>query len=175
MLAAFVRAGGDDQRVDTWLEARDRIAAADSAVSAAASSPGSGPGAEPEPEDGATARPRTEEFTTPRSRRTKRPAVALATALVIPPLALAAWALLPDDSTDTGAPTPPAVASRAPADGWVTIHPAAAPHLCLTDGRDRDGAYASAVAVQLPCARATMPRQAYACCDGRFRRRRTAA
>ncbi|MFF9090904.1 XRE family transcriptional regulator [Streptomyces sp. NPDC014991] len=156
VLAAFVRACGDEQRVDTWLEARDRIAAGVSAVPATA--PGPGPESGDGDGDGATAQPRTEEPTTPRPRRTKGRAVALATALVIPPLALVAWSLLPDNSADPDAQTVPGIASGTPAGGWVTIHPAAAPHLCLTDGRDRDGAYASAVAVQLPCAQATVPR-----------------
>jgi hypothetical protein len=43
-------------------------------------------------------------------------------------------------------------------DGWVTVRPARTPDLCLTDGRDRRGAYAEAVAVQLPCAEAPVPR-----------------
>ncbi|MFF9522957.1 RICIN domain-containing protein [Streptomyces achromogenes] len=71
---------------------------------------------------------------------------------VVPPLAVGAGWFLSGDSGD------PDTASRPPADGWVTIRPARSPGLCLTDGRDRDGAYASAVAVQLPCAQAPVPR-----------------
>ena len=41
---------------------------------------------------------------------------------------------------------------QTPVDGWVTIRPAGRTDLCLTDGRDRRGAYGSAVAVHLPCA-----------------------
>jgi hypothetical protein len=69
-------------------------------------------------------------------------------------LALAAWGLLSGDSAEPGTPASPAPSSRTPADGWVTIRPARTPDLCLTDGRDRDGAYDSAIAVQLPCAQA---------------------
>ncbi|MEU4204118.1 helix-turn-helix transcriptional regulator [Streptomyces sp. NPDC026294] len=35
--------------------------------------------------------------------------------------------------------------------GWIRIRPAAAPTLCVTDGRVQDGRYASLVAVQRPC------------------------
>ncbi|MEU2654949.1 XRE family transcriptional regulator, partial [Streptomyces sp. NPDC007325] len=49
-------------------------------------------------------------------------------------------------------------AAPTPDDGWVTIRPARTPDLCLTDGRIRDGTYPSAVAVQLPCDLATVPR-----------------
>ncbi|MFE1961745.1 RICIN domain-containing protein [Streptomyces sp. NPDC059479] len=151
VLAAFVRACGDGQRVGAWLDARDRIAAGTAL-------PATAPDPEAEPE----AQPRTEASTAAstasRPRRTKGRTVALAASLMVLPLALVAWALLPDNSADPGAPTAPATASRTPADGWVTIRPARTPDLCLTDGRDRDGAYASAVAVQLPCAQATVPR-----------------
>ncbi|MFJ9033991.1 RICIN domain-containing protein [Streptomyces sp. NPDC102274] len=139
LLAAFVRACGDTQRVDAWLDARDRIAAHLAAV----------PATTPNPE--AETRPRTDEGTGPRPRRLTGRTIALATALMVPLLALAAWWLLSDDSGDPGA-------QAAPAGGWVTVRPARTPDLCLTDGRDRDGAYASAVAVQLPCAQATVPR-----------------
>ncbi|WP_052808524.1 RICIN domain-containing protein [Streptomyces cyaneogriseus] len=44
------------------------------------------------------------------------------------------------------------------AEGWSTIRSVGAPSLCLTEGRARNGAYDSAVAVQSPCATATPPR-----------------
>ncbi|WP_245703413.1 helix-turn-helix domain-containing protein [Streptomyces lushanensis] len=153
VLAAFVRACGDGHRVDAWLEARERIAAG-IAPPATAPAPEPGAPAVAEPE----ARQPTGASAVPRPRRTTGRTVALATSLMVVPLALVAWALLPDDSGDRGALAAPAAASRTPADGWVTIRPARTPELCLTDGRDRDGAYASAVAVQLPCAQATVPR-----------------
>ncbi|WP_338146054.1 helix-turn-helix domain-containing protein [Streptomyces scabichelini] len=219
VLAAFVRACGDGQRVGAWLDARDRIAAGISAAPVLA--PGSGPDADapagvpgPRPDAdapagvpgpgpdadapagvpgpgpdadapaavpdhgtdadadadadaGATARPPTEQSVASRPRRAKRRAVAFALSLMVPMLALGAWGLLPDrsdssdssdSSADPGASAGPATASRTPADGWVTIRPARTPDLCLTDGRDRDGAYANAIAVQLPCAQVTVPR-----------------
>ncbi|MGW2057839.1 helix-turn-helix domain-containing protein [Streptomyces sp. NPDC001840] len=128
-----------------------------------ASAPASVPGP-------AGAGPWTVEPTTSRPPRTKARAVALAISVIVLPLALAAWALFPDGSGDPSTPAAsgpsavpgpsaaPAAASRTPADGWVTIRPARTPSLCLTDGRDRDGTYASAVAVQLPCTQATVPR-----------------
>ncbi|MFJ3887587.1 RICIN domain-containing protein [Streptomyces rubrogriseus] len=142
VLAAFVRACGDEQRVGVWLDARDRIAAGLAAVPSVA--PGSGPStaAEQSGAEEAAAGPR---------RRSRGRALTLVASLMVPPLALGAWGLLPDGSE---APA----ASQAPAEGWVTIRPARTPDLCLTDGRDREGAYASAVAAQLPCARATVPR-----------------
>ncbi|MFJ8630887.1 XRE family transcriptional regulator [Streptomyces sp. NPDC093568] len=133
VLAAFVRACGDGQQVGAWLDARNRIASDAAAPDREAGE------VQPEPEENTDARP----------RRAKGRTVAPAASLMIPLLALAAWGLLPDRSDDQ---------VLAPPDGWVTIRPARSPDLCLTDGRDRDGAYASAVAVQLPCAQATVPR-----------------
>ncbi|WP_328868783.1 XRE family transcriptional regulator [Streptomyces sp. NBC_00287] len=150
LLAAFVRACGDEQRVGAWLDARERIAADIAAVSGPAPSPG------PEADVTAEAHMQTEESRGPRPRRTKGLALALAAAL--PLLAVAAWGLLHDDSDDPSTPAGSSTASRTLTDGWITIRPARTPDLCLTDGRDRDGAYDSAVAVQLPCAQATVPR-----------------
>ena len=119
------------------------------------------PGSVPEADATAEAHLQTEESTGPQPRRTKRRTVARAAALMVPLLALAAWELLPngsDGSDAPGAPAAAATASRTPADGWVTIRPARTPDLCLTDGRGRDGTYNSAVAVQLPCAQAAVPR-----------------
>ncbi|MFB4420687.1 XRE family transcriptional regulator [Streptomyces sp. QL37] len=153
VLVAFVRACGDGQRVGAWLDARDRIAAD------IAAAPATTPSSVPEVDATAEAHLQTEESTGLRPRRTKRRTVALAATLMVPLLALAAWQLLPDGSEAPGAGAPAtATASRTPADGWVTIRPARTPDLCLTDGRDRDGTYNSAVAVQLPCAQAAVPR-----------------
>jgi hypothetical protein len=148
VLAAFVRACGDSQRVDAWLDARDRIAAGITAA------PPKAPDSEVETE----AQPQIAASTNSRPRRAKRRTVVFTTALMIPLLTLAIWALLPDSP---GIPSAPAVAATAPwttVDGWVTIRPARTPDLCLTDGRDRDRAYPNAVAVQLPCAQAPVPR-----------------
>jgi hypothetical protein len=40
---------------------------------------------------------------------------------------------------------------------YVRIHPADSPDLCITEGRDRTGAYDSAVAAQMPCAEVLLP------------------
>ncbi|MET9481017.1 XRE family transcriptional regulator [Streptomyces sp. NPDC006638] len=140
VLAAFVRACGDGDRIDVWLAARDRLAA----VPAPAEP---GPAGAPEtdaplPSDAAA------------STRPRRPGAAVlagAAALAVPALAVVAWGLLSGDSDEPGTPA-------SPSDGWVTIRPARTADLCLTDGRDRAGAYASAVAVQLPCAQSPVPR-----------------
>ncbi|MET8828027.1 XRE family transcriptional regulator [Streptomyces sp. NPDC004610] len=130
LLAAFVRACGEEQRVGVWLEARDRLAALPAHPSAPHPAPG----------------PRT-----PRLRWSRRHS--LVAALAVPTTAVAVWALtLIGDGRDGHA------TSSTPPDGWVTIHPSRTPDLCLTDGRDRRGAYGSAVTVQLPCAHATVPR-----------------
>ncbi len=151
VLAAFVRACGDGRRLDAWLEARDRIARLDTV-------PPATPAPETETEAEAEAESPSHAATSTGSppRRTPVRPVALALALVVPLLALLVWWLLPDDSP--GAPTAAGGTSPAPADGWVTIRSARAPGLCLTDGRDRDGAYASAIAALLPCAQAPVPR-----------------
>ncbi|WP_051819165.1 RICIN domain-containing protein [Streptomyces sp. NRRL S-920] len=47
---------------------------------------------------------------------------------------------------------------QGPVVGWAKIRPASAPSLCVTEGRDRQGLYRSAVAVQRPCAQAVPPR-----------------
>ncbi len=182
VLAAFVRACGEGDRVNAWLEARERIAA-QVAVGATDTAPGARAGREAPPigdeaRAGTTSQVRTGAGSVPlagaglgsggvagtgiaaegraasggpQARRSPRRTIALAAVLTAPLLALGAWWLLPDGS---GSPD----TASTPTDGWVTIRPARTPALCLTDGRDRGGAYASAVAVQLPCAQATVPR-----------------
>ncbi|MET8454229.1 XRE family transcriptional regulator [Streptomyces sp. NPDC005209] len=148
VLVAFVRACGDGQRVGAWLDVRNRIAADVDAVPPAASV--LEVEAEPQPQSAAS--------TSSRPRRTKTRTVVLAGGLTVLLFALATWWLLPDSPDTSGAPAAADTASRTPVKGWVTIRPIRTPELCLTDGRDREGAYDSAVAVQLPCAQATVPR-----------------
>ncbi|MFE0172326.1 XRE family transcriptional regulator [Streptomyces sp. NPDC059002] len=148
VLAAFVRACGEGARVDVWLAVRDRLAAA---RTAAAPAPARTVTAPAPARDAETDLPiHTESAALTRSRRHRGPTVASAT-FAVPLLALAAWWVLSGDSAKSGTAT-------SPDDGWVTIRPARTPDLCLTDGRDRKGAYDSAVAVQLPCAQAPVPR-----------------
>ncbi|MFI7316013.1 RICIN domain-containing protein [Streptomyces venezuelae] len=180
VVAAFVHACGDGGRVDAWLAARDRIAAARPTAE-----PASGPGVVVDTSwltaspvevrsHAGEARSRAVEVRShaadvrsraenARSRRAKGAAAGAATALAVPMLALIAWGLLANDANDTkdaddanntGKPT----ASASAPGGWVTIRPARTADLCLTDGRDRAGAYDSAVAVQLRCAKAPVPR-----------------
>ncbi|WP_244315824.1 helix-turn-helix domain-containing protein [Streptomyces albidochromogenes] len=148
LLAAFVRACGDARRTGAWLEARDRIAA-DSAAA---------PPTDTAQASEAAPRPPAHPSTAVRRRWTTRRMVVATTGLLLPLSAVVLWMLLPDSSDGPGRQAADAGALRAPTDGWVTIRIARAPELCLTDGRDRRGAYADAVAVQLPCARAPVPR-----------------
>ncbi|MFD3973759.1 helix-turn-helix domain-containing protein [Streptomyces cyaneofuscatus] len=154
VLAAFVRACGDGQRLGAWLDARDRIAADASVTPGGTAGPVTGAevadeaGGEPEPGGAKGERPH---------HIRGRQVVPAACVVVAVLLASAAW-LFSGRSEEPSTPTARAPGSRTPADGWVTIHPARTPGLCLTDGRDRRGSYGSAVAVQLPCVRATVPR-----------------
>jgi hypothetical protein len=145
VLAAFVRACGDGERVDAWLATRDRLAAAGPDTAPVPASDFASE-AQPQIQLPPLARPRR------LSHRTAVGGFVLATTL----LALVAWGLLPDDGDPS--PASPSASSRTPVDGWVTIRPAGTPDLCLTDGRDRAGTYDSAVAVQLPCVHAPVPR-----------------
>ncbi|MFF3503089.1 RICIN domain-containing protein [Streptomyces sp. NPDC003247] len=179
IVAAFVRACGDGQRVDAWLQARDRLATADPAAPTAPADPAaattpvgsaSAPAASRARADGS---PDTEPGPGPGSPAPSGPRPArsrtrvLVAALLAPLLVFAAWVLLAhgtgssddsDGSDDADAAAAASTASRAPVDGWVTVRPASAPELCLTDGRDRGGAYPNAVAVQRPCAEVPVPR-----------------
>ncbi|MEU3661404.1 XRE family transcriptional regulator [Streptomyces sp. NPDC032940] len=147
LLAAFVRACGDERRVGAWLDARERIAAGAGTGSA---TPGTAPDTGTDT-DTDTDKPQSAEPPAERPRRSRGRTVALVTALTLPLLAVAAWGLLPHGADGSDA-------SGTATDGWVTVRPVRTPDLCLTDGRDRAGAYGSAVAVQLPCARSTVPR-----------------
>ncbi|MEV0265428.1 XRE family transcriptional regulator [Streptomyces sp. NPDC050617] len=186
VVAAFVRACGDERTdgggrwVDAWLEVRARLAEEVEAVPAgdAAAVSVAAPSAEAietaesadtadtveSAETAAQSPPEATGATESGPSRTKVRLVTLTAALMVPLIASVIWVLLPGssgagDASSSGAPTVTAsTAPAAPVDGWATIRPARAPALCMTDGRDRGGAYGSAVAVQLPCAKATVPR-----------------
>ncbi|MFM9608190.1 RICIN domain-containing protein [Streptomyces niveiscabiei] len=134
VVAAFVRACGDGERVGAWLEARERIASGAVELDSAPEELSSGPA--------------------PRRFRV-RTGILVAVCL-LPLLGLGLWWLLGDDNDDGDGGSGDARAAAL--SGWVTIRPARTPELCLTDGRDRAGVYPNAVAVQLPCAQATVPR-----------------
>ncbi len=145
VLAAFVRACGDGERVDVWLAARERITEAEPEPEPAAP-PSAVPAAPPPTEEPMEQEEPPRPLRLPRNRRRL---TLIGAALALPLLAVGAWALLPDgDGSD----------AADPADGWVTIHPADDTGLCLTEGRDRAGAYDSAVAAHVPCAQAPVPR-----------------
>ncbi|WP_326609457.1 XRE family transcriptional regulator [Streptomyces scopuliridis] len=158
MLAVFVRLCGDGPRVEEWLETRERIAA------------GGPPHADPVPlprpaasgtatETAATGTshygaplPGTSEAALPASRRWRLNTPTGWSAAVVVALALAStsWFLMPD-----GESTPTA---GAVAEGWSRIRPVGSPSLCVTEGRQRSGAYKNAIAVQRSCAQAVPPR-----------------
>ncbi|WP_244176855.1 XRE family transcriptional regulator [Streptomyces albus] len=164
VLAAFVRACGDGQRVGVWLDARERIVAQGAAPHLPVGTPAP---ATARAEGGA--RPVTEESASLRQRRGRTRVFAVAAALAA---ALSAAVLFavgirgfpPTGSGGTGHSDGPdarkaaATDVRTVTDGWVTIRPARETDLCLTEGRDRKGAYGSAVAVNIPCAAASVPR-----------------
>lgn len=163
VLAAFVRACGDGQRVGDWLEARERIAEGSAGQGGDQSAPAPAPAASsPVPHDGheeVSAVGRESEDAaarTPRPRRRLLLALAAVGLLVVAGIGVRAWQSGAEDTRDD-APVARGEA-QAPVDGWVTVRPAGRTDLCLTDGRDRRGAYGSAVAVRLPCAGAPVPR-----------------
>ncbi|MFI9235591.1 helix-turn-helix domain-containing protein [Streptomyces sp. NPDC053079] len=86
-----------------------------------------------------------------RRRLWSRPLVAAVAVIAVLLLATGTWTLLSDDEGKARTPAAPAVR------GWVEIRPARTPHLCLTEGRDRSGAYTSAIAAQRPCKEAKPP------------------
>ncbi|WP_030659489.1 helix-turn-helix transcriptional regulator [Streptomyces rimosus] len=171
VLAVFVRACGEGERLTAWLEARENVAA------------GTRRPMDPPAEYVTTTEPATA-TETPWHRRLSRRAprrapLFLAAAAVLVGVGATAWALTSGDSpTGSAAGTPgkhgttaeaPAPAQRqtgrsndtatgaragvqqaAPA-GWIRIRPAAAPALCVTEGLVQDKRYGDLVAVQRPC------------------------
>ncbi|NYI08210.1 XRE family transcriptional regulator [Allostreptomyces psammosilenae] len=151
VLAAFVRACGvDGDRLRAWLDARSRLALADDPAPGTAPPP---PAEEPSPPPLEPAPPRAPgRRTAGRGRRRVSPLVLAGAALALLVLGGAVVWLV------RGALTAPSTAGAVFPDGEVEIRPAGAPELCLTEGRERDGRYDSAVAVQRPCAEAVPPR-----------------
>ncbi|CAL9280282.1 helix-turn-helix domain-containing protein [Streptomyces sp. SudanB52_2052] len=154
VVAAFVRACGRDEDIADWLDARNRLAAA-----------------EPSDPDGAPApEPATRPSVAGRIGNRRVLAASAGAALLL--AAVGAWALLPDERGDRDgttsaagvAPRPAPSASpdptadpEGPAPGRSRIRPVVAPQLCLTEGHDRKGRYRSQIAAQRPCADATPP------------------
>ncbi|MFG3420236.1 RICIN domain-containing protein [Micromonospora sp. NPDC049460] len=152
VLAAFVRAcGGDQEEVDVWLRARDRLGTATepTAPPPDAPDPGDVPDA-PDPGDAPPVRRRWPWL---------RPAFALlaATGLAIP---LAVWAMDQRDQPDRQPERPVVSGSLDLPEGgaWAQIHPVGSPTLCLSEGREHTGRYPSSVATLQPCDKPDLPR-----------------
>lgn len=164
VLEAFVRAcGGTNMAVREWLEAHRRIAIQTSPLRQRDG---------PETSAGSDAVPTgADPVSVPPAAGPWRNGLPRALPLAAMAVALAgAWMLIsgpagepPARPQNTQSPSSvaPAPAGRAarqePGRGWVEIRPARTPHLCLTEGRDRTGAYLSAVAAQRPCTEARPP------------------
>ncbi|MEV7417926.1 hypothetical protein [Streptomyces sp. NPDC089919] len=173
LLAAFVRAGGDEARMAEWVTAWSRLAGepaygprptprraaeappADGAAGTGVSNTGvTGPGVTSTP-PAATAgagRPGPVGAPVPRvpwrlTWRTGAAAAVTALALVLAGMFASSGRSTGDDDRSAGPPAGPALPT-----GWVQVHPADSPGLCLSDGRVRDGRYTPLVAVQRPCA-----------------------
>ncbi|WP_433318046.1 helix-turn-helix domain-containing protein [Micromonospora sp. CA-269861] len=155
VVAAFVRACGAEDQVETWLRARHRLAAGQFAPpSPAADLPPVDAVTTVAPERAGPARPRW--FARP------APLALLVVAALLAALGVGFWIERRDDEQGKAAQLtdPTASASggaRAPSAGRSQIRPVGNPHLCLTEGRDRTGQYTKEIAVQRPCAEATPP------------------
>ncbi|WP_327031823.1 hypothetical protein [Micromonospora ureilytica] len=155
VLAAFVRACGAEDQVETWLRARHRLAAGQFAPPSSA--------AEPPPVDAVTT-VASERSDPARPRWFARPAplALLVVAALLATLGVGFWVERRDDEQGKAArPTDPTASAgggaRSPSAGRSQIHPVHGRHLCLTEGRDNTGQYTKEIAVQRPCTEATPP------------------
>jgi hypothetical protein len=148
---AFARACGlGEEEIRQWLLARRRIAVDESAPGRGEDG-GAGTG-ERDAAAGGTAVPGP-------APRWWRRVVALVGAAGIGAAGALGVAAVVDDSSPPADPAAMPVAGlRMLAVGsWARIHPARAPELCVTEGRDRTGRYETAVAAQRPCGQAVLP------------------
>ncbi|MCB5166581.1 hypothetical protein LG634_17270 [Streptomyces bambusae] len=172
LLAVFVRACGDGERVADWLAAWTAVASAEDPARPSPAPPLPEAGAPPPhphaPKAGGAgvasgqptagqgedpARPAIEDRGPGRSpvggRRRRWWVVTGAAAALAAVAATLAVATKEDAEQPAGARKAPALPT-----GWVNIVPLTGDGLCLTDGRVADGRYTPLVAVQRPCARA---------------------
>ncbi|WP_030020082.1 helix-turn-helix domain-containing protein [Streptomyces monomycini] len=164
VLSVFVRACGESSdRATAWLDARAEVAAraraakAEPAPAGPATTEQTAPRGTVAREDaGAPATGTAPRPLPPRnalgSSSARRTAILIAAAVVLALAVTTAWMATAGDPPADPAPKPEARSRDAavPA-GWIRIRPAAAPGLCVTDGRVQDGRYTSLVAVQRPC------------------------
>ncbi|MFB6978832.1 helix-turn-helix domain-containing protein [Streptomyces scopuliridis] len=158
ILTVFVRLCGDGPRVEEWLASRERIAAGGSPDTgplplprSAASGTATRTAATSTSHTGAPLPEVSDAAAPPASRRRRLNTPAGWSAVVVVALALAstAWLLMPDGESTPSAGTV--------AEGWSRIRPVGSPGLCVTEGRQRSGAYKNAIAVQRPCPRPCRP------------------
>jgi hypothetical protein len=155
IVEAMARACGlDDADVRRWLEARQAIASGTDDTSH------SGQQGLAEDGDGTFPPPRA-------SRLSARLVVPVLIAAVVAGLGIGAYILFLDDDRTTLTPNSEQLASTGPpvpgltmgaVGSWAEIRAAAAPNLCLTEGRDTTGRYPHVVAALRPCEEAVPPR-----------------
>ncbi|NYH46268.1 hypothetical protein HNR22_005995 [Micromonospora jinlongensis] len=186
VVAAFVRACGAEDQVETWLRARHRLAVG---TYAPTSPPPVSPAPDDRPADGDAPDLRPSVGTGAGSASATRPRwfarpvpLALLVGVLLAALGVGIWTQRPDDderrtaqltdpSTSAGGSPPATAAGESPSatpesspsptigpDALLSrIRPARSPQLCVSEGRDRTGEYGSQVAVQISCAEATPP------------------
>lgn len=139
LLAAFVRACGEEEKLPMWLAAREQVVDA-----RRADAEGPAPLRDAPSPKGAA------------GRRVAAAAVTVAAAFLG---GAGVWLVTASGEEQAvggvvhGAGSVSLDAGMDPLSGWVRIRPATAPGLCLTDGRVRDRRYTPLVAVQRPCDR----------------------
>ncbi|SHF67597.1 hypothetical protein SAMN05444320_104502 [Streptoalloteichus hindustanus] len=127
LLTAFVLACGDD-RVEPWLHALDRAGAQETSTDASPEPPAPG-------------------------RKIRAWHVLLMSAVIVMALVAVIRSTLSGNDTVDGPTTSTGAVRPSLPTGWIRLRPITAPHLCLTDGRVRDGRHTPLVAVQRPCNR----------------------
>ncbi|MEU4528972.1 helix-turn-helix domain-containing protein [Micromonospora ureilytica] len=152
VVAAFVRACGAEDQVETWLRARHRLAAGQPTPQS--------PAADPTPVDAVTTvAPEHPDPARPRWFARPAPLALLVVAALLATLGVGFWIERRDDEQGK-APASADDGARSPSAGLSRIRPVRSPHLCLTEGRDRTGQYTKEIAVQRPCTEAAPPHTA---------------
>ncbi|MCP9961532.1 helix-turn-helix transcriptional regulator [Streptomyces somaliensis] len=151
LLTAFVRACGEEERLQMWLAAREQAVGSQRADTGGPNPPGNTGNAGDSGSTGGAG-------DTPPRKAAGRRAAAVATAAALLG-GVGVWLVTASGGEPGGDGIVPGAESVSPApgadplSGWVRIRPVTAPTLCLTDGRVRDRRYTPLVAVQRPCDR----------------------